>query len=181
MLQSKEDSDIFNRFLLNGYDLIQTWDGCVYHMTCRGSRYNPTLTEVGKESDEWLKQNMRSTRNFIRKWGHFVKHDKFMLPEVPHKYDIEFNVENGNSQMLNILEPWCDRIVIDIPKDIIESYIKLEQPNTNFDLREKINVHIDSDIEISFDANRLSNQSFPTSKSGQKSSILTKLKSVSSN
>jgi len=158
--QSKEDSDIFNRFLLNGYNLIQTWDGCVYHMTCRGSRYNPTLTEVGKESDEWLKQNMRSTRNFIRKWGHFVKHDKFMLPEVPHKYDIEFNVENGNSQMLNVLEPWCDRITMDIPQDIIDSYIKLEQPNTNFDLREKINVHEDSDIEISFDANRLSNQSF---------------------
>ena len=83
-----------------------------------------------------------------------------MLPEVPHKYDIEFNVENGNSQMLNVLEPWCDRITMDIPQDIIDSYIKLEQPNTNFDLREKINVHEDSDIEISFDANRLSNQSF---------------------
>jgi hypothetical protein len=129
-------------------------------MTCRGSRFNPTLTEVGKESDEWLKQNMRSTRNFIRKWGHFVKHDEFMLPQIPHKYDIEFNVVNGNSQLLNILEPWCDRITIDIPQDIIDSYIKLEQPNTNFDLREKINVHEDSDIEISFDANRLSNNSY---------------------
>ena len=158
--QSKEDSDIFNRFLLNGYDLIQTWDGFVYHMTCRGSRFNPTLTEVGKESDEWLKQNMRSTRNFIRKWGHFVKHDEFMLPQVPHKYDIEFNVVNGNSQLLNILEPWCDRITIDISQERIDSYIKLEQPNTNFDLREKINVHEDSDIEISFDANRLSNNSY---------------------
>ena len=62
--------------------------------------------------------------------------------------------------MLNVLEPWCDRITMDIPQDIIDSYIKLEQPNTNFDLREKINVHEDSDIEISFDANRLSNQSF---------------------
>jgi hypothetical protein len=37
--QSKEDSDIFNRFLLAGYQLIQTWDGFVYHMTCRGSRF----------------------------------------------------------------------------------------------------------------------------------------------
>ena len=36
--QSKEDSDIFNRFVLNGYKLVQTWDGFVYHMTCRGSR-----------------------------------------------------------------------------------------------------------------------------------------------
>ena len=38
--QSKEDSDIFNRFQLNGIKFIQTWEGCVYHMTCRGSRRN---------------------------------------------------------------------------------------------------------------------------------------------
>ena len=37
--QSKEDSDIFNRFKLAGYELIQTWEGYVYHMTCRGSRF----------------------------------------------------------------------------------------------------------------------------------------------
>ena len=37
--QSKEDSDIFNRFVLAGYELIQTWKGFVYHMTCRGSRF----------------------------------------------------------------------------------------------------------------------------------------------
>jgi hypothetical protein len=129
-------------------------------MTFRGSRFNPTLTEVGKESDEWLKQNMRSTRNFIRKWGHFVKHDAMMMPEVPHKYDIKFNVENGNSQILNILEPWCDSITIDIDEDVIESYIKLEQPNTKFDLSTRINVQKEADIEISFDANRLSNTSY---------------------
>ena len=44
--------------------------------------------------------------------------------------------------------------------DDMSRYIKDEQPNTNFDLREKINVHEDSDIEISFDANRLSNNSY---------------------
>ena len=38
--QSKEDSDIFNRFQLNGVKFTQTWHGCVYHMTCRGSRRN---------------------------------------------------------------------------------------------------------------------------------------------
>ena len=37
--QSKEDTDIFNRFQLNGVKFIQTWEGCVYHMTCRGSRF----------------------------------------------------------------------------------------------------------------------------------------------
>ena len=37
--QSKEDSDIFNRFQLAGYEFIQTWSGYVYHMTSRGSRF----------------------------------------------------------------------------------------------------------------------------------------------
>ena len=98
--QSKEDSDIFNRFMLAGYDLIQTWQGYVYHMTCRGSRFadgakrNPDgqVFMKGRETDEWLKQNQRSTRNFIRKWGHFVKHDALLHPIVPPKYDVGFVV-----------------------------------------------------------------------------------------
>ena len=160
--QSKEDSDIFNRFLLNGYNFIQTWDGAVFHLTCRGSRFNPTITEVGKESDEWLAQNIRSTRNFIRKWGHFVKHDSYMKPIVPPKYDIQFNIENGNAQLLNMLEPWCSRIVIDLDDSVIKEYIELEQPNTQFDLTKRINVDVDSDIEISFDANKLTQYSYNT-------------------
>ena len=42
----KEDSDIFNRFVLNGYELIQTWKGFVYHMTCRGSRFADGAKEI---------------------------------------------------------------------------------------------------------------------------------------
>src|SRR6056300_2092604 len=160
--QSKEDSDIFNRFLLNGYEFIQTWDGAVYHLTCRGSRYNPTLTEVGKESDEWLAQNVRSTRNFIRKWGHFVKHDAYMKPIVPPKYDIQFNITNADARIIKILEPWCSRMTVDLDSDKIKEYIELEQPNTQFDLTKRINVDVDSDIEISFDANKLTQYSYNT-------------------
>ena len=53
-----------------------------------------------RETDEWLKQNERSTRNFIRKWGHFVKHDSMMMPIIPPKYDIGFVVENCDLHML---------------------------------------------------------------------------------
>ena len=158
--QSKEDSDIFNRFQLNGYEFVQTWDGFVYHMTCRGSRYNPTLTTVGKESDEWLAQNVRSTRNFIRKWGHFVKHDTLMKPIVPPKYDVDFVVENANEKILNMLEPWCSRINVDIPTEKIVDYIRLEQPNTQFDLTKRINQTTESDIVVSFDANKLTQYSY---------------------
>jgi hypothetical protein len=72
--QSKEDSDIFNRFQLNGIRFKQTWGGCVYHMTCRGSRRNTVdkAKNIYEDSPEWLAQNMRSSRNFIRKWGHIL-------------------------------------------------------------------------------------------------------------
>ena len=160
--QSKEDSDIFNRFLLNGYKFVQTWEGAVFHLTCRGSRFNPTLTEVGKESNEWLAQNIRSTRNFIRKWGHFVKHDKFMKPIVPHKYDVEFKITNSDdwARTINILEPWCSRMTVDCSEEIINDYIELEQPNTQFDLTKRFNQIEKSDIIVEFDARSLTQNSF---------------------
>jgi glycosyltransferase involved in cell wall biosynthesis len=158
--QSKEDSDIFNRFHLNGYKFVQTWKGCVYHMTCRGSRFNPTITTVGRESDEWLQQNIRSTRNFIRKWGHFVKHDSLMKPIVPPKYDIKFVVKNTNSQLLAALEPWCSHIQVDMSDDKIKYYIDSEQPNTKYDLTLRINTDEDCDIVIEFDGNKLTKYSF---------------------
>jgi len=156
--QSKEDSDIFDRFLLYGCTFDQTWDGYLYHMTCRGSRYNPTLTTVGKESSEWLKQNERSTRNFIRKWGRFVKHDKFMHPIVPHKYDIGFVIHNCTGQLLSTLEPWASNIYSDCEPHEIHSIINWFQSETTFDLSDRL-CNIDdeqiNDIIISFDGSLL--------------------------
>ncbi len=138
--QSKEDSDIFNRFLLNGIKFIQTWEGYVYHMTCRGSRRNTVdkAKNIYEDSPEWLEQNMRSTRNFIRKWGHFVKHDEYMKPIVPSKYNMGFIVNNCNESLLHALEPWCDILYTDSSKREIEKYIAHEQVNTIIDLSERI-------------------------------------------
>ena len=138
--QSKEDSDIFNRFQLNGIKFIQTWEGFVYHMTCRGSRRN-TLDKaknIYEDSPEWLAQNQRSTRNFIRKWGHFVMHDPLLVPIVPPKYDVGFIIKNCNSQLLTALEPWCDTIYIDSNDREIETYIANEQLNTIIPLHERV-------------------------------------------
>jgi glycosyltransferase involved in cell wall biosynthesis len=166
--QSKEDTDIFNRFHLNGYTFVQTWDGFVYHMTCRGSRFadgakrnpNGEVFMKNRETGEWLTQNERSTRNFLRKWGHFCKHDKLMKPIVPHKYNVEFRVFNANEQLLSMLEPWCSNIHVDIPQEKIDEYIKLEQPNTQFNLSDRINQEVDSDIIVRFDANKFTQNAF---------------------
>jgi glycosyltransferase involved in cell wall biosynthesis len=166
--QSKEDSDIFNRFQLNGVKFIQTWKGCVYHMTCRGSRFNPTLTTPGTNSSEWEAQNIRSSRNFIRKWGHFVKHDALMKPIISHKRNIAFVVKNCNLPLLEALEPWCDRIYVDEVFSIgrAQDYIEQEQSNTKFDLSKRV-LYIgnnypegENDVVIVFDANRVTDQTF---------------------
>lgn len=140
--QSKEDSDIFNRFKLNGCEFIQTWQGFVYHLTCRGSRYNPNITTVGVNSPEWERQNNISARNFIRKWGHYVQHDEFLHPIIPSKYRVIFKVENCNIQFLSMLEPWCDTILTDLSENIVLKYIAAEQPLTKFQLQYKIDPQI---------------------------------------
>ena len=138
--QSKEDSDIFNRFQLNGIKFIQTWEGCVYHMTCRGSRRNTVdkAKNIYEDSPEWLAQNQRSTRNFIRKWGHFVKHDALMKPIIPPKYDIGIILDNNNMELLHALEPWCSNIYCGVGVDLRQNYITKEQPNTIMDLSKRV-------------------------------------------
>jgi len=182
--QSKEDSDIFNRFVLNGYELIQTWQGYVYHMTCRGSRFKDGATRnpngqvfmKNRETDEWLKQNQRSTRNFIRKWGHFVKHDEYMMPIIPPKYNIGFVVENCEYEALRELEPWCSDIYGDWVGHKgfhVNKYVREENWETDFDISKKVHSnHLvlshengmktkpKNDILVYFDCSKLNNQNF---------------------
>ena len=161
--QSKEDSDIFNRLHLNGCKFIQTWDGFVYHMTSRGSRFNPMAGGApGKDSPEWLHTTTKNMKNFIRKWGTVVKHDELMKPIIVPKYDIGFVIKNCNERLLELLEPWCSTIYIDHSFDA-KYYIEKEQPNTLFDLDGRIqSIHGSkvNDIEVRFDGSKFTNQSF---------------------
>ncbi len=179
--QSKEDSDIFNRFLLNGYKFIQTWNGFVYHMTCRGSRFadgakrNPDgqVFMKGRETDEWLKQNHKSTRNFVRKWGHFVKHDAYLKPIVPPKYNIGFVITGCREDVLYELEPWCSNIYVD--SQIANRYIESEQSETDFNLSDRVQTLFDkgsNDITLEFDCGDFNQESF---------NIITSLSEILSN
>ena len=164
--QSKEDTDIFNRFHLNGIKFVQTWEGFVYHMTCRGSRFaggaqrNPDgqVFMKNRETDEWLKQNAKSTREFIRKWGHFCKHDQYMKPIVPPKYKIGFKIQNCTEDILRVLEPWCDHVFVDYN---FTNYILNERSHTSFDLIKRVldyNETSYDNIIIEIDANRFTRQ-----------------------
>ena len=155
--QSKEDSDIFNRFHLNGTKFIQTWEGFVYHMTCRGSRRNtfdgaPSITQ---NNPAWEKQNVRSSRNFIRKWGHFVRHDQFMKPIVPSKYDVGLIIKHCTDELLHHLEPWGSNVYVDMDDSSRSMYIDREQDTTSYDMSERVRSITDTptnDILVEIDA-----------------------------
>ena len=105
---------------------------------------------------------MRSTRNFIRKWGHFVKHDELMKPIIPPKYDIGIDLQNDRlgSNLLEILEPWCSVIYVNCNR---EEYIKQEQPNTIIDLGDKIRYSAsikENDIMVNVDGTRFTQEDF---------------------
>jgi glycosyltransferase involved in cell wall biosynthesis len=173
-----EDSDIFNRMYLAGYQLIQSRDSFVYHMTCRGSRFkngieieaeiplsDGTIWYKPKDSEEYKALRAIKFREWWRKWGQNVLHDELMMPKVTPKYNIAFIVKNCNGQLLEVLEPWCDRIYIE-NQDIVDIYIDREQENTSFDLTKRVfiltnnNPEWENDIVIEFDANQLNQQNF---------------------
>lgn len=153
-----EDSDIFNRFVLNGYNIIQTWNSLVYHLTCRGGQFQDGLTVTNdpvfhKMKDECMK-------NYIRKWQAWIKNDEYHYPIIKNKYNIGLKIANCNTNIIRILEPWFTNIYADCD---CSEYIKLEQPNTVIDLSKRVkNITdtIQNDIIVEFDSSKLTQEAF---------------------
>jgi hypothetical protein len=146
---------------LDGFKFIQSWNSLVYHLTGRGAG---SFDGDQARHEAWKKEMDNSTREFIRKWGSYVKHTNLMDPIISPKYDIGFVVTNCGAQLLEFLEPWCSTIYFkDEMGSVVTEYIKKEQPNTSFNLQERIKVYGSrqpNDILISFDCSKLIQQSF---------------------
>jgi glycosyltransferase involved in cell wall biosynthesis len=168
-----EDSDIFNRFHLNGYKLIQSRDAFVYHMTCRGSRFKDgieieriidlpdgTKWYKPKDSEEYTKLRQNKFREWWRKWHTDVLHDENMMPIVPKRYSTTFIVDNCTTQILSILEPWCDDIYVDCD---FGTYVASENSQSLYDIPNKVHRIGDglkNNVHIRFDASKLRNEHF---------------------
>uniref|UniRef100_UPI003510EAAC hypothetical protein n=1 Tax=Winogradskyella sp. TaxID=1883156 RepID=UPI003510EAAC len=136
--------------------------------TCRGSRFadgakrNPDgeVCMKNRETDEWLAQNKKSTKEFLRKWGHFCKHDALMKPIVPPKYDVGFVLKNTTPQLLEALEPWCSTLYTD---GDYTAYQKQESLQTSFDLSDRIKPYDNdknNEILVKIDGSTFSQQDF---------------------
>ena len=120
-----------------GYELKTTECAITYHFVSKTSRFSDEFI------DDRHKFEYNSNRNFIRKWGHFVKHNDTMKPIVPKRYDVGFVVINCDEYRLTLLEPWCDTIYTDVPYD---RYVNAEQKNTKFNLKKKLKRYEDQKI-----------------------------------
>lgn len=149
-----EDSDIFERWILSGYNLIQSRDAFVYHLTCRGHRYTE---QIGVDDDYYKKASQKAAREYLRKWGSWIKNDEFQHPIIKPKYDMGFVVKNCPLNLVAILEPLCDNLFLESDQ-IIKDYIEKEQPHTYFDLTKRLktyNEDKDNGVTIYFDAKDL--------------------------
>ena len=145
-----EDSDIFQRWILHGYELIQSRDSFVYHLTCRGHRWTE---EIGKDDDYFKNASAKAARNYIRKWGSWIENDEYQMPILKPRYDIGIVVENCDANLLLSLEPWFNNIYVD--QTLIADYIKHEQPKTDLILEARVRPIEEpkqNDILIYFDA-----------------------------
>jgi glycosyltransferase involved in cell wall biosynthesis len=164
MHSCREDSDVFNRMKLAGYEFVQPWNSLVYHLTGRGAGSFDGDPERHKK---WKADMNSSTKEFTRKWGSNVKHTNLMDPIISHKYNIAFVIKNSTFQHLEVLEPWCDRIYLDDEMQVItDNYIQNEQPNTSFDLKKRIftikynDPYSENDIILEFDGRNFTQNSY---------------------
>ncbi len=132
-----EDVDMFNRMVIVGFNIIQSRDALVYHFTQRGHKFEKGV--IGKVQHDYQDRVNKDTRNYIRKWGSMYKFDVNHRPIPSPKYNIAFVIKNCNYNILETLEPWCDRIYIEDEMQVLTShYIEKEQPNTSFDLTKRV-------------------------------------------
>jgi hypothetical protein len=111
-----EDSDIFNRFILNGMELIQSRDALVYHLTCRGGQFQDGIDQITKDKKFHQMKN-NSANYYIEKWGSWIQNDEYQYPIIYPVYKKQAIINNSNSQLEQALKPWFndgDDIIVEV-------------------------------------------------------------------
>jgi len=143
-----EDSDIFQRWILNGLKLIQSRDAFVYHLTCRGHRWTKDI----KVDDDYYKQSeLLARREYIRKWKSWISNDDNGHPVIFDRYKTTLKLVNFNDVgFLYHAEPWFDFITTD-NKQLENQYIKKEHSKYQ-NIADKFNPDINlDDVVLTFD------------------------------
>ncbi len=133
----EEDADLFLRFHLAGYNLIQSRDSLCWHWISRGHR-SWAKNGVGKDDSMFQFYQNRARRNYVRKWRKWMAFDENHHPISHPVYNVGFVVTGVETpDFIHFLEPWCANIFVD-NWDMAEKYILTEQPTTKIDLKNRI-------------------------------------------
>ena len=114
-----EDSDIFNRFILNGMKLIQCRDALVYHLTCRGGKWIDGIEQVTQDP-KFHSMAGRARKHYLHKWGCWIKNDEYQHPILSPVYNKQLVVHNYNPN-LNPLYDWFNEgedIIVEIDGNV---------------------------------------------------------------
>ena len=165
-----EDSDLFQRWILNGYEMIQSRDSLVYHLTCRGHRWTD---EIRKDSDDFKLFEKRARKNYLRKWGSWVKNDAYQHPIISPVYHKTLILRG--TVVLNLIEffePFFDKVILHEKfKDIIDEFSESEnklnmiEPPIKCELNHKFDYYDDGEpiplhstnVAIFIDCDRITN------------------------
>ena len=135
-----EDSDIFQRMILSGCKMIQSWDALVYHFTCRGGQFQDGVEKQTQDPKFHAMRN-RSARYYMRKWQSWIQNNQYQHPIISKKLNIGFVVSDVTDEnFIYHIEPYATHIYID-NSILAERYIAREQPNSIVDLRTRIFNH----------------------------------------
>jgi glycosyltransferase involved in cell wall biosynthesis len=145
-----EDADLFRRFKLQGYDLIQSWSAMVYHLTCRGGQFAHAekMEDFTKKDEAWQINNSISMNEYIRKWGGFLKQSDTLEPIPNIKYNIGLRILNCFDSKVLGIEPFFDQIQCEADPT---NYIKGASALTSFDLASKFVSELTTDMILEAD------------------------------
>jgi len=111
--RSREDSDILNRLILNGVEIVQTWEALVYHFTCTSSRgldwFNPNNNEANERKKLQQKADYIELKRFIKKWGTFSHGNPL---NYFYNINAKITIDEMNLTKLEAIEPFFDKMYI---------------------------------------------------------------------
>jgi len=145
-----EDADLFRRFKLYGYDLIQSWSAMVYHLTCRGGQFAHAekMEDFQKKDEAWQINNSISMNEYIRKWGGFLKQTDTLEPIPNIKYNIGLKILNCFDSKILGIEPFFDQIQCEADSS---NYVKGASALTSFNLDSKFVQELTTDMILEAD------------------------------
>lgn len=114
--RAREDSDLVQRCVHAGIELIQTFAANVYHFTCVSSRGKDWYNRNNKESQQ--RAHLQSVadsiemRRFLRKWGSF-NHGGHKL----FKLDTDLVLRNSSVEYAAQLEPFFRKVWLSSDQD----------------------------------------------------------------